>query len=91
MGEAIVTWQEENEWQKVEGFENGSPQVVVLRAAAMAFQCFPDTPLNIVTDSAYVVNTTQRLDQALLKEIDNAWLFSILKGLWHTIQARDCP
>lgn len=91
MGKAIVTWQEQNEWQKLEGFENRSPQVVALHAVAMAFQCFPDTLLNIVTDSACVANITQRLDRALLKGIDNAQLFSILKGLWHTIQARDCP
>lgn len=57
----------------------------------MAFQCFPDTPLNIVTVSACVADITQRLDRALLKEIDSAQLFSIIKGLWHTIQARDCP
>lgn len=57
----------------------------------MAFQCFPDIPLNIVTESACVVDIKQRLDRALLKEIDNAQLFSIIKGLWPTIQARDCP
>ncbi|NXR98066.1 POK19 protein, partial [Oxylabes madagascariensis] len=90
-GKAIVTWKEENEWQKLEGFENGSPQVVELHAVAMAFQCFSDTSLNTVTNFAYVVDITQRLDRALLKEIDNAQLFSILKGLWHTTQARDCP
>lgn len=60
-----------------------SPQVVELRAIATALQRFPDTLLNIVIDSAYVVDIAQRLDLALLKEIENAQLFSILKGLWH--------
>lgn len=44
----------------------------------MAFQLFPHTALNIVTDSACVADTTQRLEQALLKEIDNAPLFELL-------------
>ncbi|KAL2293940.1 hypothetical protein Nmel_007641 [Mimus melanotis] len=68
-----------------------SPQVVELRAVVMAFQHFPDTPLNIVIDSAYIVDLTQRLDLALLNKMDNAQLFSILKGLRHIIQARYCP
>lgn len=61
----------------------GSPQVIELRAVATAFQCFPDTLLNIAIESVYVVDTAQRLDLALLKEVENAQLFSILKGLWH--------
>lgn len=45
----------------------------------MAFQWFPNIPLNTVTDSAYVADITQKLDQALLKEIDNATLLKLLK------------
>lgn len=52
---------------------------------------FPHTPLNVVTDSAYVADITQRLDQALPEEIDNAKLFDLLKTMCHTIQARICP
>lgn len=63
--------EKENEWQKLEGVENGSPQVVELHAVATAFQHFLDA-LNINTDSAYVVDITQGLDGALLKGIDNA-------------------
>lgn len=57
----------------------------------MAFQRFPPAPLNIVTDSAYVADVTQRSDQALLEEVDNVQLFGLLKTLWHTIQARNRP
>lgn len=61
-GKAIVTWIEESEWQTLEGHKNGSPQIVELRAVATAFQCFPHSPLNVITDSAYVADIAQRLD-----------------------------
>lgn len=86
-----MTWKEEGEWQTLEGYESGSPQIVELRAVAMAFQRFPHTPLNVVTDSAYVVDIAQRLDRALLMEINNAQLSKLLKFLCITIQARICP
>ncbi|NWX58464.1 POK19 protein, partial [Promerops cafer] len=89
-GKAIVTWNDDNGWQTLEGHHSGSPQLLKLCAVAMAFQHFPHVPLIIVTDSAYVADITQRLDQALLKEIDNAALFELLKTLWHVIQARTC-
>ncbi|NWW29155.1 POK19 protein, partial [Falcunculus frontatus] len=88
---AIVTWKDDSEWQTLEGHENGSPQLVELRAVAMTFQSFPHILLNIVTDSAYVADITQRLDRALLKEVDNAQLFGLLKTVGHTIQARNRP
>ncbi|NXB13579.1 POK19 protein, partial [Rhagologus leucostigma] len=69
-GKAIVTWKEESEWQVLEGHESGSAQLVELRAVAMAFQRFSQVPLNLVTDSAYVADITQRLDCSLLKEVN---------------------
>lgn len=77
--------------RRLEGHENGSPQLVELRAVAIAFQRFPHTPLNVVTDSAYVADITWRLDRTILKEINNAQLFSLLKTLCLTIQSRICP
>lgn len=90
-GKAIVTWKDDNEWQTLEGRNNGSPQLLELCAVVMAFQHFLHVPLNSVADSAYVADITQQLDRALLKEIDNAALFELLKPLWHTTQARTCP
>lgn len=63
----------------MEGYENGSPQIVELQVVAMAFQCFRHTLLSVVTDSAYVADITQRLDQELLKENDNTQLFNLVK------------
>lgn len=62
MGKAIVTWKEESEWHTLEGYESRSPQLVELWAVAMVFQHFPHVPLNVVTNSAYVADITQRLD-----------------------------
>ncbi|NXB24724.1 POK19 protein, partial [Rhagologus leucostigma] len=90
-GKAIVTWKEESEWQVLEGHELGSAQLVELRAVAMAFQQFSQVPLNLVTDSAYVADITQRFDCSLLKEVNNAALFSLLKTLWCAIQVRVHP
>ncbi|NXE43826.1 POK11 protein, partial [Ptilorrhoa leucosticta] len=90
-GKATVTWKDESGWQMLEGQESGSAQLVELRAVAMAFQCFPHEPLNPVTDSAYVADITRHLDCSLLKEINNAALFSLLKTLWCAIQNRTHP
>ncbi|NXB61813.1 POK19 protein, partial [Struthidea cinerea] len=91
MGKAIVTWTDESGWQMLKGHESGSAQLVELRAAAMAFQHFPHVPLNLVTDSAYVADLTQRLDCSLLKEVNNAALFSLLKTWWCAIQNQTHP
>lgn len=60
-GKTIVTWKEKSEWQTLEEHESASLQLVELRAVAVAFQHFPHIPLNIVTDSAYIADITQRL------------------------------
>lgn len=80
-----MTRKDDNDWRTLESHNSGSPQLLELHAIAMAFQCLPHVPLNIVTDYAYVADITQRLDQALLKEIDNAALFELLKPLWHML------
>ncbi|NXC63173.1 POK19 protein, partial [Aleadryas rufinucha] len=90
-GKAIVTWKEGSEWQVLKGHETGSAQLVELKAVAMAFQRFSQVPLNLVTDSAYVADITKRLDCSLLKEVNNAALFSLLRTLWKAIQARVHP
>ncbi|NWT23272.1 POK19 protein, partial [Cardinalis cardinalis] len=88
MGKAIVTWKDESGWQMLEGHESGSAQLVELKAIAMAFQKFSQVPLNLVTDSAYVADITKRLDCSLLKEVNNAVLFQLLRTLWGAIQAQ---
>ncbi|RMC08066.1 hypothetical protein DUI87_15540 [Hirundo rustica rustica] len=86
-GKAIVTWRDGSEWQVLEGHEDGSAQLVELRAAVMAFQKFSQEPFNVVMDSAYVADMAQQLGHSVLKEVSNAALFHLLKTLWCAIQA----
>ncbi|OWK60083.1 Endogenous retrovirus group K member 113 Pol protein [Lonchura striata] len=57
----------------------------------MAFQRFSQVPLSLVTDSAYVAGITKRLDCSLLKEVNNAVLFQLLRALWCAFQDRVHP
>ncbi|RMC21618.1 hypothetical protein DUI87_02485 [Hirundo rustica rustica] len=90
-GKAIVTWQDGSEWQVLEGHEDGSAQLVELRAAVMAFEKFSQEPFNLITDSAYVADIAQRLGCSVLKEVSNRALFNLLKALRFVIQARVHP
>ncbi|RMC21400.1 hypothetical protein DUI87_02264 [Hirundo rustica rustica] len=90
-GKAIVTWQDGSEWQVFESHEDGSAQLVELRAAVMAFEKFSQEPFNLITDSAYVADIAQRLGYSVLKEVSNPALFHLLKALWCAIQARVHP
>ncbi|RMC20892.1 hypothetical protein DUI87_01745 [Hirundo rustica rustica] len=90
-GKAIVTWQDGSEWQVLEGHEDGSAQLVELKAAVMAFEKFSQEPFNLITDSAYVAYIAQQLGCSVLKEVSNPALFDLLKALWCAIQARVHP
>ncbi|RMC20699.1 hypothetical protein DUI87_01551 [Hirundo rustica rustica] len=90
-GKAIVTWQDGSEWQVLEGHEDGSAQLVELKAAVMAFEKFSQEPFNLIMDSAYVADIAQRLGCSVLKEVSNPALFHLLKALWCAIQARVHP
>ncbi|KFO92015.1 hypothetical protein N320_02479, partial [Buceros rhinoceros silvestris] len=69
---------------------DGSPQIVELRAMLTVFQYFSE-PINIVTDSAYVAGLINRLDKAVLGQVNHENPFGILKSLWVTIQHRRQP
>ncbi|RMC20303.1 hypothetical protein DUI87_01150 [Hirundo rustica rustica] len=53
-----------------------------------AFEKFSE-PINLVTDSAYVVGVVSRAEQAVLKEIDNEHLFRLLSKLIYLISHRE--
>ncbi|OWK53814.1 Endogenous retrovirus group K member 8 Pol protein [Lonchura striata] len=55
-GKAIVTWKDGSEWQVLKAHQEGSAQLVELRAGVMAFERFSQEPFNLVTDSAYVAD-----------------------------------
>ncbi|NXP38868.1 POK19 protein, partial [Leiothrix lutea] len=87
-GKAIITWKDGSEWQVLEAHEDGSAQLVELRAAFMAFQKFSQEPFNLVTDSTYVADVAQQLGHSVLKEVGSAALFHLLKTLWCAIAAQ---
>ncbi|TRZ06629.1 hypothetical protein HGM15179_020478 [Zosterops borbonicus] len=88
---AIVTWKDGSKWKVLEGHEDGSVQLVELRAAVMAFQKFSQQPFNLIMDSACVADIAQQLGHSVLKEVINAALFHLLKTLWCAIQDRVHP
>ncbi|RMC03918.1 hypothetical protein DUI87_19255 [Hirundo rustica rustica] len=98
-GKAIVTWQDGSEWQALEGHEDGSAQLVELKAAVMAFEKFSQEPFNLITDSTYVADIAQQLGCSVLKEaldgeqqpqekiqetMVTLWQFMEPKGCWDT-------
>lgn len=52
-----------------------------LAAVVRAFERFPLQPFNLVTDSVYVAGVTVRAEHALLREVSNPKLHSLLSRL----------
>ncbi|NXW22359.1 PO113 protein, partial [Circaetus pectoralis] len=77
---AAVAWYENDQWhqQLLSGHAGDSLQTLELRAVLWVFQHWFDTPVNVVSDSLYVVRTTQRLEQAMIKQIKNPVLHMLL-------------
>ncbi|NWS16639.1 POK18 protein, partial [Pachyramphus minor] len=89
-GKVAIVRHDEHGWHDKVVIQEGSPQVVELRAVTVVFQLFPQ-PVNIVTDSAYVANLLSRLDRTILASIDHRMLFTVLLELWTIIQQRTTP
>ncbi|NXB87454.1 POK6 protein, partial [Vidua chalybeata] len=68
----------------------GSPQIAELAAVERAFRKFQQ-PFNLVTDSAYVAEIAERAEHALLQEIQNKTLHSLLSELIWLISHREQP
>ncbi|KFP64437.1 hypothetical protein N322_05473, partial [Cariama cristata] len=56
----------------------GSTQIVEFSAALHAFQLFATEPINFVADSAYVVGIVQCIEGAMIREVTNKQLISLL-------------
>ncbi|KAI1233216.1 hypothetical protein IHE44_0004810 [Lamprotornis superbus] len=69
---AGLTWQDKGKWlsEILEG-PGDSLQVLELRAVIRVFEKWPNYPVNIVSDSLCVVRVVERMERALLKEIQN--------------------
>ncbi|KFP38542.1 hypothetical protein N324_10578, partial [Chlamydotis macqueenii] len=69
----------------------GSTQTVELAAVVRVLYKWKDESLNIVSDSAYVVDVIQRVERAVLKEIDNPLLYDQFQQLLSVLHVQDHP
>ncbi|KAF1585719.1 UNVERIFIED_CONTAM: Endogenous retrovirus group K member 18 Pol protein, partial [Eudyptes pachyrhynchus] len=80
-GKAAIVWCDNGEWKHQIHHIVGSPQLVEIYAVIQVFRQW-EMPLNLVTNSQYVVNVVRRLEKAWLKEINNEPMFLMFKQLW---------
>ncbi|NXY11267.1 POK7 protein, partial [Pteruthius melanotis] len=75
---AGLTWQDKGKWlsEILEG-PGDSLQVLELRAVIRVFEKWQDDPINIVSDSLYVVGVVEHMERSLLKEIQNRRLWQL--------------
>jgi len=80
---AVVVWKQtdSSEWQSSILIVEGSTQIVELSAALHAFELFSTEPLSVVADSADVVGIVQHIEDAMIQEVNNKQLFSLLLKL----------
>ncbi|RMC20097.1 hypothetical protein DUI87_00973 [Hirundo rustica rustica] len=83
---SVMTWRnpQTQHWEADVEFVEVSPQVAELAAVVRAFEKFLE-PINLVTDSAYVVGVVSRAEQAVLKDIENERLFKLLSKLIYLV------
>ncbi|KFQ38598.1 hypothetical protein N332_08731, partial [Mesitornis unicolor] len=67
---------------------DASVQKIELQAVILAFQLWPSEPLNIVSDSLYVVGIVQQIERATLKFVNQEDLFRQFRTLWYLIDQR---
>ena len=87
---AAVTWKEGDTWehQLLPGVPGDSLQTLELRAVIWTFQRWSQEPLNIVSDSLYVVGTVQRLENSMVKPVRNPVLHTLLLQLLTLLNQR---
>ncbi|NXP34437.1 POK6 protein, partial [Leiothrix lutea] len=88
----VMTWRnpQTQHWEADVEFVEGSPQAAELAAVVRTFEKFSE-PINLVTNSAYVAGVVSRVEQAVLKEIKNEYLFRLLSKLIYLISHQEHP
>ncbi|NWU88006.1 PO113 protein, partial [Onychorhynchus coronatus] len=76
---AVATWKEGQNWayQLLEAKKDDTLQTLELLAVMWSVTHFSQE-LNIVTDSLYVAGIAQRIEDAVIKEVQNHRLFQLL-------------
>ncbi|NXE44121.1 PO113 protein, partial [Ptilorrhoa leucosticta] len=76
---AVATWKDkQNQWchQLMHASPSDSLQTLELMAVVWTMAYF-DEPLNIVSDSLYVVRVCERIEDADIKEVNNPRLYAL--------------
>ncbi|NXX15137.1 PO113 protein, partial [Podargus strigoides] len=70
---AAITWQQHGKWKDhiIEKHTGSSLQTLELAAVVWVFQQWKEDPINIVSDSLYVVGVVRRVERSVLKELHN--------------------
>ncbi|RMB90787.1 hypothetical protein DUI87_32854 [Hirundo rustica rustica] len=89
---AAATWNENGQWHDhiILATPQDNLQTLELLAVLWVFQTFWG-PVNVVSDSLYVVGVASRIEDASLKEANNPRLGELFVQLQRTLQMRECP
>ncbi|TRZ07938.1 hypothetical protein HGM15179_019169 [Zosterops borbonicus] len=86
---AGLTWQENGKWlSEVLERPGDSLQILELYAVIRVFEKWPNDPINIVSDSLYIIGVVERMEWALLKEVQNRWLWQLFLQVWQLLNSR---
>ncbi|NXK01363.1 PO113 protein, partial [Corythaixoides concolor] len=77
---ATITWKDGEQWnhQILQAQPQDSLQTLELFAVVWAFIHWKEVPLNVVSDSLYVVGVAQRIEDAMLRDLKNQRLTELL-------------
>ncbi|NXI60469.1 POK6 protein, partial [Chloroceryle aenea] len=78
---AAITWPEGSIGKKyvIQSQPGSSLQTLELSAVVWAFKKWQTVPINIVSDSLYIVGAVQRIKRAVLKELHNSILSQFVR------------
>ncbi|NXU64611.1 POK18 protein, partial [Horornis vulcanius] len=74
---AACTWKKDNNWEHhiIQGQPSDSLQIAEFAAVAWTLSNWLSEPLNVISDSLYVVGVVARIEDALRKPFMNQCLF----------------
>lgn len=88
-----MTWFQGGQWhhQKLFSTPGDSLQTLELTAVTWATSQWIDIPLNVVTDSLYVVGVVQRIEDSFIREIKNDRLLNLFQQLQRAVRQHLAP
>ena len=77
-----------SDWQTSILIVEGSTQIIEISAALHAFELFLTEPLKVVADSADVVGIVQRIEDVMIRKVNNKQFFYLLLKLTTLLKNR---